>query len=268
MVWEMPDSISASRMDTWMQCPFKYRVENMQKLPSGTNAAAVAGTAMHAALEELMKLPGAERTRENLAPLIEQALVDIRETDEYKSLTPEELKGFDDKCRLVTPRAFEFKGLDLQEVNVEATELWFEEDVDGWKIRGYIDLLENRPHFGRIVWDYKSGKKPWGKYIESKLTGLELYAVAINKIYGEPPAGVGLLYLRDRFTVKRVPTAGSVQATERKILRVRAEMDRACTTGQFGCNTSKLCDWCAVRPYCPAHGGRPDDIPVAVELSS
>jgi putative RecB family exonuclease len=264
----MPDSISPSRMDVWLQCPFKYRAEHIQKLPSGTNAAAVAGTCMHAALEELMKLPGPERTVEALKPLIEQALLDIREDPDYQSLTPEQLKDFDAKCRRVTPRAFEFTNLDLQTLNVESTEMKFEVDLDGWILRGVIDLLEDRPDFGRIVWDYKSGKKPWKPYEEAKLLGLEFYAVAINILFGSPPAGVGLLYLNDRYTIKRVPTPQTVARTERRILAVRDGLEKACDTGHFPCKTSKLCDWCAVKPFCPAHGGDPDDIPVHVSVRS
>jgi len=265
--WTMPNSISPSRMGLFLQCPFKFRVETIQKMPSGTNGAAVAGTAMHAALEELMKLPGPERTPEALKPLVEQALVDIKETDDYKSLTPDQLKDFDAKCRRVTPRAFEMN-LDVEGMNVESTEMRFEVDLDGWILRGIIDLLEDRPDFGRIVWDWKSGKAPWAKYEDKALLGLEFYAVAVKHLFDAIPAGVGLLYIAERKSIKRVPTAKTVEATERKILAVRDSIQKACDTDSFRCSTSKLCDWCAVKPYCPAHGGSEDAIQALVDLSS
>jgi putative RecB family exonuclease len=265
-VWPMPDSISPSRMGLWYQCPLKFRVETIQKLRGGTNAAAVAGTCMHAAYENFMQLPGPERTAGALAPLIEQALVEIRETDEYKSLTEVELVGFDDKCRRVAPRALDM--LDLQAMNVESTEQRLEVDLDGWILRGIIDLLEDRPDFGRICWDWKTGKPPRPQYVEKALLGLEFYAVMIRRHFGQIPAGVGLLYVAARKSIKRVPTPRTVDETERKILKVRDEIATACETGNFVTKTSVLCDWCDLKPVCPAHGGSEDDIETLVALRS
>lgn len=262
----MPNSISPSRMALFLQCPLKFRVESIQKLRGSTNAAAVAGTTMHAALEILMSLPGPERTRETLAELVEEALWWIRGTQEYKSLTKTQLKDFDAKCRRVTPKAFDL--VDVQGMNVESTEQRLEVDLDGWILRGDIDLLESRPDFGRIVWDWKSGKPPWGRYVDKALLGLEFYAVMVELEFGEIPAGVGLVYISANQTIKRVPTRQTVDATKRKILSVRSAIEKACREDSFGCSTSKLCDWCQLKPVCPAHGGSEDDIAQLVGLRS
>ncbi len=253
-------------MSTFLQCPLKFRIETMQKLPGGTNAAAVAGTTMHAALEKLMNLPGPERTVERLAAEVEQALVEVRDDPDYLSLTKEQLKDFDAKCRRVTPRAFDM--LPLQTLDVHSTELRLEVELDGWILRGIIDLIEDRDNFGLIVWDYKSGKAPMKQYEAKATLGLEFYAVMVNIELGVMPAGVGLLYLDKKVSIKRVPSVQSVKATERKILAVRDSIVKACETDSFKTSTSALCDYCACKPYCPAHGGDPDDVPVSVRLSS
>ncbi len=35
-------------------------------------------------------------------------------------------------------------------------------------------------------------------------------------------------------------------------------VERACTTGDFRPNQSKLCDWCSFKQWCPAFDGNPD----------
>jgi putative RecB family exonuclease len=263
--WELPDSISPSRMSLWKQCPLKFRVESMQKLRGGTNAAAVAGTTAHLALEWLMQLDGTERTREQLDVFIRDALSFIKGQDDYRSLTEEQLKGFDAKVKRVTPRLFDM--IDVPNVKVHSTELRFEVELDGWILRGIIDLMlgsEERLY----VWDHKSGKTPSKQYQGKAMEGIEFYAVAVELIHGVIPAKIALGYLDSRTTITARPSERSVAATKGKILRVRDEIAKACDTGHFATKTSRLCDWCDLKAVCPAHGGSEDDIAALVALRS
>jgi putative RecB family exonuclease len=263
--WELPDSISPSRMSLWQQCPLKFRVESMQKLRGSTNAAAVAGTTIHLALEWLMQLNGPERTHEALEPLILQALAEIRETEDYQSLTEDELKGFDAKVKRVTPRLFDM--IDVPRAKVVSTEMRLEVMLDGWILRGIIDLLlgsEERPY----VWDHKSGKTPSKQYQGKAMEGIQFYAVMIELHLGVIPAKIALGYLDSRTKIVAEPSPRSVQATRSKILATRDSIATACDTGHFPTKTSKLCDWCQLKSVCPAHGGSEDDIQTFVELRS
>ena len=263
MSWEMPDSISPSRMNVFLQCPFRFRMETMQKLPGGTSAAAVAGTTAHAALELLMEEAPEDRTREMLGQYIEVALIAIRHDKDYQSLTEEELKkfGFDAFVRRVTPRAFDM--LDLPAIKVKGTEERLEVDLDGWTLRGIIDLLEEDDD-GLVVHDWKSGRAPSERFQAKALLGLDFYAVMAEIEYDEVPKTVALQYLDSRLTIAKDPTARAVRATKGKILAVRDAISRACDTDSFATSESKLCDWCPCKPYCPAHGGNPDEAPVLV----
>lgn len=263
--WELPNSISPSRMSLWQQCPLKFRVESMQKLRGSTNAAAVAGTTAHLALEWLMQLDGPERTREILDELILKALTEIRETEDYQSLTEEELKGFDAKVRRVTPRLFDM--IDVAGVKVHSTEMRFEVELDGWILRGIIDLMfgaEDRLY----VWDHKSGKTPSKQYQGKAMEGIQFYAVAVELMFGVIPRKIALGYLESRTKIAAVPTERSVKQTKDKILRIRDEIGDSCADGHFPTKTSKLCDWCQLKPVCPAHGGSEDDIAALVALRS
>jgi putative RecB family exonuclease len=250
-------------MAVFLQCPLKFRVETMQKLPTGTGVAAVAGTTIHAALEMLMEEPEDNRLPEALDAYVEVALAAIKETDDYLSLDPDELKrfGFDAFVRRVAPRAFDL--LPLEVISVKGTELKLEVDLDGWILRGIIDLLEDRGD-GLVVHDWKSGRAPSERFQAKALLGLDFYSVMASIHFDEIPAAVKLQYLDSRQTISKEPSDRSVRAMKGKILAVRDAVVRACERDSFQPSVSKLCDWCAVKPYCPAHGGNLDEVPVMV----
>ena len=263
MAWEVPDSISPSRMNVFLQCPLKFRIESMQKLPTGTGVAAVAGTTVHAALELLMEEPSEKRTREQLGEYVEVALAAVRETEDYQSLDEDELKrfGFDAFVRRVAPRAFDM--LDLEAIKVKGTELFLEVDLDGWTLRGIIDLLEDHDD-GLVVHDWKSGRAPSERFQAKALLGLDFYSVMASIEFDEIPQKVALQYLDSRLTIAKDPTARSVRAMKGKILAVRDAIARACEQDSFSTSTSKLCDWCAAQPFCSEFGGDPESVPVAL----
>lgn len=263
-MWQAPDSISPSRMGTFLQCPLRFRMESIQKMPSETGAAAVAGTTVHAALELLMELPGPERTAEALHGFVETCLIAVRETEDYQSLDEDDLRkfGFDATVRRVTPRAFDM--LDIKGLPVSGVELRLEVDFEGWILRGIIDLTTGEGADMRIL-DWKSGRTPSERYQDKAMLGIDFYAVMAKHHFGEIPAEVALLYLSDRTTISRDPSERSVRATENKIRAVREAVEKACAQDSFKPSPSKLCDWCPCKPYCPAHGGNEDDLPVEAD---
>jgi putative RecB family exonuclease len=264
-MWQAPNSISPSRMSLFLQCPLQFRMTSIQKLPSGTGAAAVAGTTVHAALELLMELPGHLRTPEALSDFVETCLVAVRETDDYQSLTEAELKkfGFDATVRRVAPRAFDM--LDVPHIPVSGVELRLEVDFEGWILRGIMDLVTGSGT-DLAVLDWKSGRTPSERYQTKAMMGIDFYAVMATHHFGEIPREVALLYLSDRTTISREPSERTVKATENKIRAVRGAIERACEKDSFEASTSPLCNWCPCQPYCPAHGGNEADLPVSVEI--
>ena len=265
MTWEPPNSISPSRMNAFLQCPLRFRMESIQKMPGDTGAAAVAGTTVHAALELLMELPGPERTREALHGFVETCLIAVRETEDYMSLTEEELKkfGFDATVRRVAPRAFDM--LDIPEVPVTGVELRLEVEFEGWILRGIMDLVTGEDDEIKVL-DWKSGRTPSERYQTKAMLGIDFYAVMATHHFGAIPQEVSLLYLSDRTTISREPSERTVRAMENKIRAVRSAIETSCEKDSFKPSVSKLCDWCPCKPYCPAHGGNEADLPVKIDV--
>jgi putative RecB family exonuclease len=57
-----PPYLSASSISTWKQCPLRYKLSRIDKIPEGTSEALLMGSFVHEVLEHLYKQPAAERT--------------------------------------------------------------------------------------------------------------------------------------------------------------------------------------------------------------
>ena len=77
-----------------------------------------------------------------------------------------------------------------------AAEKDFEIEVAGKKVIGFIDRIDLTPSGDYEVFDYKTGKSTLnGNTIRSDIQ-MNLYSLAIEKLYGKLPQSANLLYLR------------------------------------------------------------------------
>ena len=58
--------------------------------------------------------------------------------------------------------------------------------------------------------------------------------------------------------IETVPPAQWVRFIDTRTSAVWKAVERACTTGDFRPNQSRLCDWCSFKRWCPAFGGSPE----------
>ncbi|MGE4365294.1 MAG: RecB family exonuclease, partial [Mycolicibacterium sp.] len=63
-------ALSPSRASDFKQCPLLYRFRAIDRLPEPSSAAQVRGTVVHAALEQLYRLPAVERGLATAASLV------------------------------------------------------------------------------------------------------------------------------------------------------------------------------------------------------
>jgi putative RecB family exonuclease len=138
-------------------------------------------------------------------------------------------------------------------------ELRMEVELEGLTLRGIIDRLERDPDGGLVVTDYKTGRAPNEAYEQSRLGGVHFYAFLCERLLGERPARVQLLYLSDPVIITTVPSEQSIRQLERKVRAIWQAIERACERDDFRPKQSRLCNWCAYQAFCPAFGGDPDD---------
>ena len=69
----------------------------------------------------------------------------------------------------------------------------------------------------------------------------------------EETSKLQLLYLKHSANHEMTVTPVRLAVARGVIVETKELIDKACETGEFACNTSKLCDWCFHKSYCPAH---------------
>ena len=90
---------------------------------------------------------------------------------------------------------------------------------------------------------------------------MRFYALAWWRMTGEMPRMLQLMYLGSSEVLRYEPNEDDLLSTERKILALREAINKAARSGEFAPTTSRLCDWCAHRPSCPAWGGELPPMP-------
>ena len=247
----LPATLSPSRMATFIECPARYRFQVVDRIVEPPSVATAAGTLAHAALERLLGLPAEDRS---VKPLRRQALDEA--VAEWESNPNGEDRSELDAGEVVARATAAYRRYfsleDPASVTAEGIELDFTVDLGPVLLRGIIDRLD-RTEDGLVVVDYKTGRAPNPRYLASRMLGVRFYALMVYLDTGEAPTEVGLMYLGDPggFFCER-STERTVERTREKVLSVWAGIESAFRDDVFHPRPSRLCDWCAYRPSCPA----------------
>ena len=243
-----PKRLSPSSASTFQQCPKRWKMRYMDRLPDPPGQAALAGTFAHLVLEHLLQAPTPDRTVENAKVLARQCWPEIENDKDFVALELDEAESR--HFRWISWKAIE--GLwtleNPQDVVVEATEQLIDAEIDGVPFRGIVDRLD-REDDGLVVSDYKSGKAPRPRYVEGRLAQVLLYAAAIANDLGERPRRARLLYLGQR-TVEAEVTDEALEAVSVDLKQTWTSMTSSCASGEFDAKTGPLCGWCPFVGQC------------------
>ncbi|MCC3313948.1 RecB family exonuclease [Nocardia africana] len=255
-------ALSPSRAIDFKQCPLKYRLRAIDRIPETPGRDAVRGTVVHAVLESLYGLPSGERVPERAAALVEPAwerlLADRPEIEvvlEQGGLPPfldevsHLVRGY---YHLENPTGFDPESCEsLVEVRL----------ADGSPLRGYVDRIDVAPD-GRVrVVDYKTGRTPAPDAEQKALFQLKFYALIMYRTRGVAPAQLRLLYLRDGQILTYAPDADELERFERIVSALWAAITTAGREGDFPPRPGWSCKFCEYRSLCPAYGGTPPPYP-------
>jgi putative RecB family exonuclease len=265
---EMPKSLSPSSISSFKECPLAYRFSYLDRLPEPPSPAASKGTLVHRALELMMCRPPTDRTVDAALADLDFARIELADDPEFADLdlTDEQRSQFHADAEQLVRRYFELE--DPTTVHPIGLELKLQADLQRGdlgtvRIRGIIDRLELDADGELVVTDYKTGRVP-SEFFESKsLGGVHIYALLCEEMLGRRPARVQLLYLSKPEAIIATPTEQSVRGVARKSTALWTAIESACARDSFQARPSRLCDFCSFKPYCPAHGGDPEQ---AVEL--
>jgi putative RecB family exonuclease len=249
----LPSTLSPSKLSSFTSCALQFKYNAIDKLPQAPTAQTFLGTTVHRALELLFRdVPPGERDRMAGLVSLDQAWFEAKGTDDWKSLA---LHPSDQREMYVQSAELVENYFDLEnpnEVNAIGIELQMEAQLGSIRLRGILDRLDATDE-GLIVVDYKTGKVPDERFEKGRLDGMAMYSFMCEQVLGHRPAKVVLMYLAGPTSIIATPSDHTTAGLRRKAEAVWSAVERACETDGFQPRPSKLCDWCAYKPICPAH---------------
>jgi putative RecB family exonuclease len=254
----LPSSLSPSKVSSFKDCALAFRFSAIDRLPEPPSPWTVKGNLVHRALERLFWLvPAGRRSLEAGLDQLDRAWELAEEEADLAALdlTPAET----DELRADTGRLIRgyFELEDPNEVTAVGVELALEADLGDMRLRGVIDRLDIDKDGRLVVTDYKTGRVPGQAQEQLRLAGVHFYAFLCEKVLGERPARVQLLYLRDPICISTVPSDQSIQGLRQRTSAIWSAIERACRLEDFRPKPSALCEYCNWQSYCPAFGGDP-----------
>jgi putative RecB family exonuclease len=264
-------SLSPSRAADFKSCPLLYRFRCIDRLPQSPTRAATRGTMVHAVLESLFDLPAAERTlaaaRELLPAAWQRVLEEEPAVDELFTgdADGEQFAEWMASAASLVGNYFDLE--DPSRLEPASREELIEAEVDGLRLRGYVDRLDITAGGDIRVVDYKTGATPREAFEAKALFQMKFYALVLWRTRGVVPRQLRLMYLADTDTLSYAPDAEELVRFERTVLAIWAAIQRAMQTGDFRPSPSRLCDWCDHKALCPAFGGTPPPFPADAVLT-
>ena len=248
-----PPYLSPSSASTFNSCARRWKFRYIDRLPDPAGEAAIAGTFAHRVLEELMELPGPDRTIENAKSLARQLWPETAEHSDFLALKFDEADQR--RFRWLAWTAIEglWKLENPSEIHVVANEQKVDTNLGGVPFRGIVDRLERdgaASDSALVVSDYKSGRAPSQRFQQGRLEQVLLYAAAVEASTGERPKAARLLYLGQRIVETDV-TDDLIDAAVNALNDTWSNLNSSVAAGEFAASPGPLCGWCPYASECP-----------------
>lgn len=266
--WDVPRSLSPSRVEAFLSCPLQFRFASIERLPDPPSIHTTRGSLVHRALELLFLKPPVERTASALDRCVDTAVAEYREHPDFTGLglDPAAATRFEAECRAIAANYLQLE--DPTRVRAIGLELMLEAPVGELTLRGIIDRLDLDEHGDLIVTDYKTGRAPSPNYERKSMSGVHFYAFLCESVFGRRPAAIRLMYLKSGEVITARPSDQSTRFMTTRTTAVWQAVAAACERDDFRPRPGALCQYCAYQRWCPSYGGDParaaEEAPVAL----
>ncbi len=268
---------SYSALDTFKQCPQKFKFQVIDKIKAPKSIEAVFGTVVHSSLKFMF-------SHDPIFPALDEILANFAESwqvsskkvvpvlDKNLSATYEEsgkglLKNF-------------YKKNQPWNFSVVDTESKFEvllpaEDGKTHVLAGIIDRIDKLADGEYEIIDYKTNRKLPSQAAVDANTQMSIYHMALTKRWPNiDPSKIklSLYFLKHGEKLSSFRPEDSLKVVAESVLATIREIEKRTADNKFPPITSPLCDYCAYKPMCPAwkHLYKKDALPAPddVELQS
>ena len=238
--------LSATAIETYLDCPLKFKFSHLYRIPTGPQAALTFGNIMHQSVRHYFKLRKEGKVAfDDLSQFYLGSWKNVGFEDSYQEETYQksgltQLREFTDRHNSMPISA---DGVRM--------EVHFELDMQDVVLEGRIDQINPvkplKPKLVQLV-DYKTGRPRTQKDADKSLQ-LSVYALAAQNHLGLEPEGLIFYNLTNNQPVASVRTQKELDAVWQKILGVADEMRRMI----FPAKPGFVCRYCEFVPVCPAH---------------
>jgi RecB family exonuclease len=242
--------LSFSRVDSYENCPRRFRYAYVDKLPGKPGPHLSFGTSIHNALEDFYdrKLPACPTEDELLGFLFARW-----DSSGFAHLPRDEQVAFYRHAQDVL-RRYHRKAAPTYRLPA-ATEAWFELPI-GFEatVVGSIDRVDVDDEGRFHVIDYKTNRKVKNRERVAGSLQLAIYALACRHLFGVLPATVSLDFVVPGVTITVPLEDLDLDAARQTVL----DTAKAVREERYEPTPNRLCDWCDFRALCPAwEGGEP-----------
>lgn len=276
---------SYSAIETYLQCPQKYKFQEIDRIRTPKSREAIFGTAVHSALNFMFKkdplFPTLDEVinhfRENW-PAREVFLAESKHDSLKRAWTGEEEKIYLQEGIKMLKRFYEknapwnFSVIDLE----SRFEVALEDKKSGEThiLAGIIDRIDKTGDGKYEIIDYKTAKRMPSQDALNQNLQLFLYSLGLQKRWphlSTEDIKLSLYFLKHEEKLTAEISSVAVQKTKDHVLNTIGEIQEHIRSGkEFEPMPSALCEWCGFRPMCPAwrhlYRKKTDDSPTKEEI--
>ena len=257
---------SYSAIETYLQCPKKYKFQEIDRIRAPKSHEALFGTLIHQTLKFMFK-------RDPLFPTLDEVIGYFRENWPKREKFEEGIKNalgrgwseeeekiyFEEGVKMLKKfyeknAPWNFSVLDLE----SRFEIALEDPKTGEThvLAGIIDRIDKLTNDTYEIIDYKTSKRMPSQDALDKNLQLSLYSLGLQKKWPHirpEDIKLSLYFLKHGEKLSTKTTAETTEQTKEHILKSVREIQEKLRTGkEFEPMPSALCDWCPYKPMCPA----------------
>ncbi len=244
--------ISYSALDTFKQCPLKYKFQVIDKIKAPKTKEAIFGSVLHEALEWFHK-------QTPVSPTSDELLNFLKINWRSDIFTPEEDMIYFSEAIKILKNYYENYLKIKDNFSVLGTETRFEVLLENPQnkeekclLTGIIDRIDKTKD-GIEVIDYKTTKKLPSQEDIHNSTQMSLYCLGVInrwpkfKESGIEKIKLTLYYLKHQETISTHRTQEQLNKIQEHVWQKLKEIE----TSKFEPLPSALCDWCGYKKICP-----------------
>lgn len=249
MAFTPPPHLSPSSINTFLQCPLKFKFSKIDGIVEPPTEATLMGNFVHSVLEDLYALEPEERTLANARQLMRKQWDEVYGEPVQNVVSPHKLNEFRWNSWFCVENLWKLENPET--VHLDGIEYELNHPLQGVMMKGFIDRFNVNENGNIVVSDYKTGKVPKPQWADDKFFQLYIYAALIHELEIGTVEKLQLMYLKAAKVLERKVQETELNSAIETVVKVRRSIEEACETEHFDYQKSILCNWCYFKPQCP-----------------